>query len=156
MRLAQGTSATSSSFSALGWDWAERVRTAGIQEGNYVFALPSRATVSDFAVWDGPVRIPAVILERKRAIAANDAEIRAALETPDDGQDVSGKSVVSGWAFSTTNNPVTVTLRINGTNTDVVIPCCGPRADVQAGNSGLILGTPNDPRLFGFTVRARY
>lgn len=41
--------------------------TTGIQEGNYVFALPSRATVSDFAVWDGPVRIPAVILERKRA-----------------------------------------------------------------------------------------
>ena len=41
--------------------------TPGIQEGNYVFALPSRATVSDFAVWDGPVRIPAVILERKRA-----------------------------------------------------------------------------------------
>src|SRR6202047_3943484 len=41
--------------------------TSGIQEGNYVFPLPSRATVSDFAVWDGPVRIPAVILERKRA-----------------------------------------------------------------------------------------
>jgi Ca-activated chloride channel homolog len=41
--------------------------TAGIQEGNYVFALPTRATVSDFAVWDGPTRIPAVILERKRA-----------------------------------------------------------------------------------------
>src|ERR1700676_978484 len=41
--------------------------TSGIQEGNYVFALPSRATVSDFAVWDGPVRIPAVILERRRA-----------------------------------------------------------------------------------------
>ena len=41
--------------------------TGGIQEGNYIFALPSRATVSDFAVWDGPVRIPAVILERKRA-----------------------------------------------------------------------------------------
>jgi len=38
-----------------------------IEEGNYVFALPSRATVSDFAVWDGPVRIPAVVLERKRA-----------------------------------------------------------------------------------------
>ena len=64
------------------------------------------------------------------------AEIHAELETPDDGQDVSGKSVVSGWAFSTTNNPVTATLRINGINTDVVIPCCGPRADVQAGNSG--------------------
>lgn len=41
--------------------------TPGIEEGDYVFALPSLATVSDFAVWDGPVRIPAVILERKRA-----------------------------------------------------------------------------------------
>jgi Ca-activated chloride channel homolog len=41
--------------------------TGGIQEGNYIFALPSQAAVSDFAVWDGPVRIPAVILERKRA-----------------------------------------------------------------------------------------
>src|SRR5438105_6319335 len=39
--------------------------TSGIQEGNYVFALPSRATVSDFAVWDTLTRIPAVILERK-------------------------------------------------------------------------------------------
>jgi len=41
--------------------------TNTIEEGNYVFALPSHATVSDFAVWDGPTRIPAVILERKRA-----------------------------------------------------------------------------------------
>ena len=41
--------------------------TSGIQEGNYIFALNSRAVVSDFATWDGPVRIPAVILERKRA-----------------------------------------------------------------------------------------
>jgi Ca-activated chloride channel homolog len=41
--------------------------TSQIEEGNYVFALPSRATVSDFAVWDGPVRIPAVVMERKRA-----------------------------------------------------------------------------------------
>jgi Ca-activated chloride channel homolog len=41
--------------------------TGGIQEGNYIFALPSRATISDFATWDGPTRIPAVILERKRA-----------------------------------------------------------------------------------------
>lgn len=39
----------------------------GILEGNYVFALPSRATVSDFAVWDGVTRIPGVILERRRA-----------------------------------------------------------------------------------------
>jgi len=41
--------------------------TGGIQEGNYVFALPSHATISDFATWDGPTRLPAVILERKRA-----------------------------------------------------------------------------------------
>jgi Ca-activated chloride channel family protein len=41
--------------------------TNGIEEGNYIFALPSQATVSDFAVWDGPTRIPAVVLERKRA-----------------------------------------------------------------------------------------
>ncbi|HEX8711582.1 MAG TPA: VIT domain-containing protein [Terracidiphilus sp.] len=37
------------------------------QEGNYEFALPSGTKVSDFAVWDGPVRIPAVVLERTQA-----------------------------------------------------------------------------------------
>src|SRR5882724_4193863 len=36
-------------------------------EGNYVFALPGRALISDFAVWDDTTRIPSVILERKRA-----------------------------------------------------------------------------------------
>ena len=41
--------------------------TSHIEEGNYIFALPSHATISDFATWDGPTRIPAVILERKRA-----------------------------------------------------------------------------------------
>ena len=41
--------------------------TAEIQEGTYNFPLPGGATISDFAVWDGPVRIPAVILERRRA-----------------------------------------------------------------------------------------
>ena len=41
--------------------------TSRTEEGTYLFALPSRATVSDFAVWDGPTRIPAVVLERKRA-----------------------------------------------------------------------------------------
>jgi Ca-activated chloride channel family protein len=41
--------------------------TKNIEEGNYIFALNSHAVVSDFATWDGPVRIPAVILERKRA-----------------------------------------------------------------------------------------
>src|SRR3954469_20119396 len=41
--------------------------TSAIEEGNYVFPPPSHATISDFATWDGPVRLPAVILERKRA-----------------------------------------------------------------------------------------
>jgi Ca-activated chloride channel homolog len=36
-------------------------------EGNYVFALPARALISDFAIWDDATRIPGVILERKRA-----------------------------------------------------------------------------------------
>lgn len=40
--------------------------TSRIEEGTYLFALPSLASISDFAVWDGPTRIPAVILERKR------------------------------------------------------------------------------------------
>jgi single-stranded-DNA-specific exonuclease len=34
IRLAQGTPATGASFSALGWDWAERIRASGIQEGS--------------------------------------------------------------------------------------------------------------------------
>jgi len=50
--------------------------SAGVLEGNYLFALPSRAAISDFAVWDGVTRIPGVILERKRA-----AEIYNALKS---------------------------------------------------------------------------
>ncbi len=42
-------------------------KTGGVLEGNYVFALPGSALLSDFAVWDGATRIPGVILERKRA-----------------------------------------------------------------------------------------
>ena len=41
--------------------------TAAVTEGSYSFALPSRAAVSDFAVWDDLTRIPGVILERRRA-----------------------------------------------------------------------------------------
>ncbi len=41
--------------------------TNAIEEGTYRFSLPTGSTVSDFAVWDSVVRIPAVILERKRA-----------------------------------------------------------------------------------------
>ncbi|HEY3136607.1 MAG TPA: VIT domain-containing protein, partial [Blastocatellia bacterium] len=42
-------------------------RTERIQEGRYVFLIPTIASISDFAVWDGDVRIPGVILEKRRA-----------------------------------------------------------------------------------------
>ncbi len=41
--------------------------TTAVSEGTYVFALPVRAIVSDFAVWDDVTRIPGVIMERRRA-----------------------------------------------------------------------------------------
>jgi Ca-activated chloride channel family protein len=44
-------------------------RTDQTQEGTYRFALPASAAVGDFAVWDGLVRIPGVILEKQRARA---------------------------------------------------------------------------------------
>src|SRR3989442_5530318 len=42
-------------------------RTDRVQEGRYVFLIPTAASISDFAVWDGDVRIPGVILEKRRA-----------------------------------------------------------------------------------------
>ena len=42
-------------------------RTERVQEGRYVFLIPTTASVSDFAVWDGDVRIPGVIMEKRRA-----------------------------------------------------------------------------------------
>lgn len=41
--------------------------TANTLEGKYVFALPSESLISDFAVWDNDVRIPGVMIEKKRA-----------------------------------------------------------------------------------------
>jgi Ca-activated chloride channel family protein len=37
------------------------------QEGKYVFLIPTTASISDFALWDGDIRIPGVILEARRA-----------------------------------------------------------------------------------------
>lgn len=36
-------------------------------EGKYLFVIPEKAAISDFAIWDAGVRIPGVILEKKRA-----------------------------------------------------------------------------------------
>lgn len=42
-------------------------RTGQPVEGTYVFAIPTTASIADFAVWDGDVRIPGVILEKRKA-----------------------------------------------------------------------------------------
>lgn len=36
-------------------------------EGKYVFALPQKSSIADFAVWDNDSRIPGVMMERRRA-----------------------------------------------------------------------------------------
>jgi len=38
-------------------------------EGKYLFALPPQASVSDFAVWESDMRIPGVMMEKRRANA---------------------------------------------------------------------------------------
>lgn len=43
--------------------------TGAVQEGTWRFTLPPSGAVGDFAVWDGNVRIPGVILEKRRARA---------------------------------------------------------------------------------------
>ena len=52
--------------------------TDRVEEATYRFPLGSAATISDFAVWDGAVRIPAIVLERRRAEAVyNQARAQA-------------------------------------------------------------------------------
>ena len=95
--------------------------TAEIQEGTYRFPLPGGATISDFAVWDGAVRIPAVVLERRRAEEVyRDARLQAidpglleagerSGETPEENALFTAKIVPtrrtgqSVWSLSTTN-----------------------------------------------------
>jgi hypothetical protein len=78
------------------------------------------------------------------------AVITVTLENPADLQDISGIGLVSGWAFAENGQPVTVRPRINGvTQQDVIIPCCGPRADVQA-------TTPGAPLDVGFGALINY
>jgi Ca-activated chloride channel family protein len=47
--------------------------TDQVQEGTYRFALAPSTSIGDFAVWDGLVRIPGVILEKRRARAIYEA-----------------------------------------------------------------------------------
>lgn len=41
--------------------------TPRILEGKYLFALPTQGSMADFAVWDGDLRLPGVMLEKRRA-----------------------------------------------------------------------------------------
>ena len=41
--------------------------TSQVLEGKYLFALPPAASIFDFAVWDADVRIPGVMMEKRRA-----------------------------------------------------------------------------------------
>ncbi|MDX2029980.1 MAG: VIT and VWA domain-containing protein [Blastocatellia bacterium] len=41
--------------------------TPQVLEGKYLFALPPQAVMADFAVWDGELRLPGVMLEKRRA-----------------------------------------------------------------------------------------
>lgn len=74
-------------------------RTGGVMEGTYMFTLPTRAAISDFAVWDDVTRIPGVILERKRAEELYE-EIRAQaidpglLQQGERGEDEARRSAV--------------------------------------------------------------
>jgi Ca-activated chloride channel family protein len=55
--------------------------TGQVLEGKYIFALPAQGSIADFAVWDGDLRLPGVILERRRANQIY-SEIKAQLTDP--------------------------------------------------------------------------
>jgi Ca-activated chloride channel family protein len=52
-----------------------------VLEGKYLFALPPQASMADFAVWDGDLRLPGVILEKRRANRIY-SEIKAQMTDP--------------------------------------------------------------------------
>lgn len=55
--------------------------TSQVLEGKYLFALPTQAALADFAVWDGALRVPGVMLEKRRANQLYSA-IKAQLTDP--------------------------------------------------------------------------
>ncbi len=71
--------------------------TSNVLEGKYVFALPQKSSIADFAVWDNDLRIPGVMMERRRANAIYEA-IKAQqidpgiLQTTDETESSSGFS----------------------------------------------------------------
>ncbi len=76
------------------------------------------------------------------APAARADTIQAFLDNPSDDTGVAGIETVHGWAFATNDAPVSVSLRIDGTTQhDYLLPCCGPREDVQQKVEGAPLNT---------------
>ncbi len=71
--------------------------TSNVLEGKYVFALPQKSSIADFAVWDNDLRIPGVMMERRRANAIYES-IKAQqidpgiLQTTDETESTSGFS----------------------------------------------------------------
>ncbi|CAN5839956.1 hypothetical protein BH20ACI4_BH20ACI4_21420 [soil metagenome] len=71
--------------------------TSRTLEGKYVFSLPQRSSISDFAVWENESRFPGVMMERRRANKVY-GEIKQAridpgiLQTTDETESASGFS----------------------------------------------------------------
>lgn len=68
------------------------------------------------------------------------AEFNFNIENPSVDQEAGGITTLSGWVYSTTGNPVTVTATVDGSITLSPV-CCGPRSDVQAENPDAPLNT---------------
>jgi len=83
-------------------------RTALVQEGTYRFRLPASASVGDFAVWDELVRVPGVILEKKRARAIYDELTRQRIDPGllQQGEEEEGTRPSGGATFAAKVAPI--------------------------------------------------
>ncbi len=83
-------------------------RTSLVQEGTYRFRLPPSAAVGDFAVWDGFVRVPGVILEKQRARAIYEELTRQRIDPGllQQGEEDEGTSPSGGAAFAARVSPI--------------------------------------------------
>ena len=90
----------------------------------------------------GRVLLVALLALLLTSSAVRADEITAFLDNPPDQTGIAGIGTINGWAFATNGAPVTVYMRIDGTTQeDSIIPCCGPRADVQMAVDGAPLNT---------------
>lgn len=83
-------------------------RTGIVQEGTYRFRLPPSAAVGDFAVWDGLVRVPGVVLEKQRARAIYEELTRQRIDPGllQQGEEDEGARPSGGAAFSARVAPI--------------------------------------------------